>query len=472
MVKPKKKETPKYRGKFPSRSTGKLAEQQRKSEKKRAKGQHTPAAARNPPDTRPGGSSGSSHHYQKLGKWSKEQMIQAWNDHQAGCSISASARQNGVPITTAKDKFRAAKKLISKQKPYMQIFGHCSGGKSKPRLFTMHEEMLLADHLEKMAEGGCGLTCAEFRSLAYSWAEENQIPVTQTSDEHMSYTWYYGFLSRYPSLKVIKPEELSIYRAIAPSQEGVDAWFDNLENLSQKYKITDPNQIWNIDETGIQDQPKAQRLIIPLHAPKFQLVAGERAQLTTVLCAANAAGVTAHPTVIMKGKNVLQSWREYKPDNWNLFCSDNGWITKEIFLRTGRKFLKFLESQGWLGRHQLLLMDGHSSHAYNFAFVQLMAAHNVTVVLFPPHCTHFMQPYDSVMLAMLKRNWQDCMRIWNRRHGGVKLGKASFFIPFRRAWNKSMTPNYIQAAFRKTGIWPLDRSKINQSWFKAKEALG
>lgn len=327
-----------------------------------------------------------------------------------------------------------------------------------------------------IAEGGFGLTPHEIRRTAWEWAHLNGIPLppSETRDEEgmMSYHWYARFMERHGgNIKVLKPQEMSIYRATAATQEGVDGFFNQLEFLANKYKITS-DQIWNIDETGMMDQPKAQKVIVPMHHPGLQIVPGERGQLTTVLCFASASGMVAHPTVIMKGKNVLQRWREFKPPSWNLYSSKNGWINKKIFLSTGRKFLKFLEQQGLYGKPHIVLLDGHSSHSFNFPFSVLMAAHNVFVVTFPAHCTHFLQPFDACILAKLKAVWQNNLRIWNRMHAGARLSKAQFFIVFRRAWREALTETIIQASFRKTGIWPLDQAKVNRCWFNAREALG
>ena len=289
----------------------------------------------------------------------------------------------------------------------------------------------------------------------------------------LSYKWFYGFLQRFPHLKVKKPAEMSLYRAIAPSEYVIEEWWRTFSGLVERYNLS-PRNIFNIDETWVMDQPKAQKVIIPMHVPGrgVQVVAGERGQLTTVLCFANAVGMVAPPTVIMKGNSVQKAWKEFLPEGWFLTHSHNGWVNKEIFLKTARLFVKWLEEQGLYGQRHIVLLDGHSSHSFNYPLACFMAAHKIHVVQFPPHCTHFLQPFDSVIYALLKKHWQDRMRLWNRQNAGQKLAKSSFFIPFVNAWRKAMTPANIQAAFRKTGVWPLDKSRIDVGWFRAREVLG
>ena len=434
----------------------------------------TPKAARRSGSTSTPETPGSSHSGQRLGQWTKEAVIMAWNAHQGGMSITKSAKKYGVPVTTCKDKFRRIKEKLAqgeKLEDLMGLMGHCSGGKQIPRIFTESEESLLCQHLLRLADGGFGLTCHELREVAHQWGLERGCNV-EVDASMLSYNWFYSFMDRHPELKVTKPQELSLYRALAPSEIGIEKWFECYSGLVHKYKISDGVQIWNIDETGVMDQPKAQKVIMGFHHPKVQVVAGERGQITTVLSFASATGLQCPPTIIMKGASVQQTWREFLPQDWHLCCSHNGWINKRIFLSTGRKFLKFLEERGLLGRRHIVLLDGHSSHSYNYSFCLLMAAHNVTVVQFPAHCTHFLQPYDSCILSLLKKNWQDAMRVWNRIHAGARISKSAFFIPFHSAWRKTMKPTIIQAAFRRTGMWPLNQHRVSDAWFKARESLG
>ena len=451
-----------------------LKRKMQKGAKKGAKRQKTANPPDEPAQSRPSTSGGSSHYGQQLGKWTKQQVAAAWNDHQGGMSITKSAIKNAVPITTLKDKFRKIKKLLKEGKKLedlQEIMGHCSGGKDQPRVFSLHQENLLTSYLLMQAESGFGLTPCEVRSLAHHWALVNGLNV-EPDKSAMSYNWFHAFVERHPEIRILKPQELSLYRALAPSQMVVDLWFDNVANLYEKNNVTQPGQVWNIDETGLMDQPKAEKIITGRNTSKVQIVAGEKGQLTTLLCFASASGMVAQPSIIFKGVQIQDSWREFKPDGWNLYVSHNGWINKQIFLSTARKFLKFLEANGLLGRRHVILLDGHSSHSYNYAFVLLMAAHNISVVQFPAHCTHFMQPFDSCILSTLKRNWQNSLRIWNRNHAGQKMAKASFFIPFSAAWRKTMKPGIIQAAFRKTGMWPMDKTRLDTAWYKAREALG
>ena len=59
--------------------------------------------------------------------------------------------------------------------PLTGLFGHLSGGKDYPRVFTSEEEEDLADHISKFAQSGFPFTTVEIWSLGFEYAEERGI---------------------------------------------------------------------------------------------------------------------------------------------------------------------------------------------------------------------------------------------------------------------------------------------------------
>ena len=52
----------------------------------------------------------------------------------------------------------------------------------------------------------------------------------------------------------------------------------------------------------------------------------------------------------------------------------------------------------------LLLLDGHASHTKNLEAIRLARDNGVTMLSFPPHTTHEMQPLDVSFFGLLN-NW-------------------------------------------------------------------
>ena len=73
-----------------------------------------------------------------------------------------------------------------------------------------------------------------------------------------------------------------------------------------------PNHIWNVDESGLGDVPKPQKVIGVTGERSFQTVSGENLQQTLVTYI-SAGGVAISPMVIFKASRVKDEWREAAP---------------------------------------------------------------------------------------------------------------------------------------------------------------
>lgn len=72
-------------------------------------------------------------------------------------------------------------------------------------------------------------------------------------------------------------------------------------NLGIKDK---PGNIWNLDETGLQDNFTTSCMVGDVETPCFEVTAGEKG----VLAAFNPIGTFASPVNIFKAKRLRQEW--------------------------------------------------------------------------------------------------------------------------------------------------------------------
>jgi hypothetical protein len=170
--------------------------------------------------------------------------------------------------------------------------------------------------------------------------------------------------------------------------------------------------------------------------------------------------MTTDTMVIMKGQRVQQAWRDGKPDDVLLKASPKGYINKQLFLEFGMSFIDKLQQMNLLDAPHVLMMDGHYSHLFNYAFMQLMSDNDIRVVSLPPHTTQVLQPLDVGVFSPMKHYWNKNLttKLWST--AGQKLTKQQFWEVLAESLSQGLTVKNIQAGFRETGLYPICRVKI------------
>jgi len=111
----------------------------------------------------------------------------------------------------------------------------------------------------------------------------------------------------------------------------------------------------------------------------------------------------------------------------------------------------------------LLLLDGHVSRFTLEAIKEARAA-GVDVQVFPPNCTHFLQPWDQIF-GPIKQQYAHVYGEWmqqQQRSGeSTKLDKATWLglVDAAFALEFEKVPGLLANAFSRTGLWPADISK-------------
>ena len=78
--------------------------------------------------------------------------------------------------------------------------------------------------------------------------------------EAAGYKWLHNFIQHHKKLKIKKASQISKNQVSSLRQQFVLAWFRKyVTGIIQKYKITDPQCIWNVDEMNVTNIPKRAR---------------------------------------------------------------------------------------------------------------------------------------------------------------------------------------------------------------------
>ncbi|KZS07352.1 Uncharacterized protein APZ42_028912 [Daphnia magna] len=101
----------------------------------------------------------------------------------------------------------------------------------------------------------------------------------------------------------------------------------------------------------------------------------------------------------------------------------------------------------------LLMVDNHSSHLDN-AVVKYCNENYITLLTFPPHCSHVLQPEDVGIYGPFKNYLAAEQQEWLRTHPGQRITIHHIAELSRNPFLRAFSPINIVRSFEKTGIYP------------------
>jgi len=82
-------------------------------------------------------------------------------------------------------------------------------------------------------------------------------------------------------------------------------------------------------------------------------------------------------------------------------------------------------------------------------------------LILPPHTTHCLQPLDVGLFQPLSMYYSVGLNdLTDQSMGTLGMTKGLFWTVFKPAFDKAFTVDNIQSAFKKSGIWPTNGSRI------------
>ena len=107
----------------------------------------------------------------------------------------------------------------------------------------------------------------------------------------------------------------------------------------------------------------------------------------------------------------------------------------------------------------LLILDNCSSHV-DVSIIDYAKEHYITLLSFPPHCSHRLQPFDVSVFGPNKTYKDQKVDTWMRENPGGSMSIQVIPSIVSYAFPLAFSPSNIAAGFRKTGIYQLDRNAI------------
>lgn len=329
--------------------------------------------------------------------------------------------------------------------------------KAHKQVFSAEQENLLVQYLLTAAKHHHGLTKKQVREFAFEYAVrcECTFPTIWNERKTAGEDWIDGFLKRHQVLSCRKPEATSLSRGTSFNKTNVNAFFDNLKEVLTTYKFQ-PQDIWNMDETALTTVHRPPKVIAERKARQVgQVTSAERGVLVTGVCAVSASGSFIPPMMVFPRVNYKAHMIIGAPPGTLGVANPSGWMSSELFIKWLQHFIE--NARVTKDKPALLIMDNHDSHI-SIEGIELAKDNGLTLLTFPPHCSHKLQPLDVTVYSPLKRYYNDAGNSWQLQNPGQALTIYNIAHLLGIAFPRAMTPSTITSGFRTTGIWPFDRN--------------
>src|SRR5271155_1427231 len=147
----------------------------------------------------------------------------------------------------------------------------------------------------------------------------------------------------------------------------------------------------------------------------------------------------------------------------SISISLNGWTDQELGATWLQNDFDPATRDKAAGEYRLLILDGHNSHC-TFTFCKYAADKKIIIICLPSHTTHALQPCNVGAFGPLAQSWKRLITLASQSL--IAIRKDNLLTYYHSARTEALKLSTIQSAFRKTGIWPLNRHAIPPSAFE------
>ena len=285
----------------------------------------------------------------------------------------------------------------------------CNFTKTKRRLVVTD---ILEAMIMKYSMMGFPFTSKEVRDIAFEYAMDHNLKGFSEDLGSAGPAWFRYFLLRHAQLSLKTATNLSLARAMSSNKILMDQWFTQYEDVLRQLKINDPKYLWNVDEHSAEDLVKTKKVVGIKGIKSFQTQSREKARCTTIITYLNVSGYTLPPMTIHRGK-YHNHWCMNAPRRVLVCSSKKGYINKQLFAEYGKMLLYHLHAQGQLDRPNLIVMDSHYSHTFNYCYMNIMYTHDIKLIGIKSQTSHLNQPLHKNLFVSLKDSFNSEMCRYN-----------------------------------------------------------
>lgn len=269
-------------------------------------------------------------------------------------------------------------------------------------------------------------------------------------------------------LSLRKPENTSISRSMAFNKPVIEDFFVKYAYVLEKYKFK-PDNIWNLDETGITTVMPPAKVVAPKGKKQVAHISSqERGELVTFVGMVNAVGGTVPPVFVYpRVRNPEEYLGDEYPTSAIALGNKKGWMTSELFPKVLQHFANTVKSSVENNK-VLLLLDNHESHI-SVEAIKVCREKGIILLSFPPHTTHKTQPLDVGVFGPFKSYLATAQHDWLLSNPAKALTIRHLARLAKLAYETAFTIKNITSSFKNTGLWPMNRLVFSDEDFMASE---
>ncbi|EIW70838.1 hypothetical protein TREMEDRAFT_28837, partial [Tremella mesenterica DSM 1558] len=320
-----------------------------------------------------------------------------------------------------------------------------------PRRLSVEQETRLISKINDFAARGTLLTPRHVKELAESVCAEK-----------IGVNWVSRFVHRHQdvlSSRFYSYKEASRLKADTPAVSRTTKAFYTLVKEVYETGLYSPSCIFNMDESpfSLSYEQRVRRIGPRNHPHNGQAIPSSREHITAVHCI-GIDSAPVPPLIIFQGAQLQESWTaEHEKDVRQIATvSNSGWINSYIMIQWLETVFDPFTKDIANGRRRLLFLDGAEPHT-KVDFLEACWAKNIVCIILPANMTDKFQPLDVDFFKPLKDAY--FRHLNNYQLGGSMLNavKGMFWPWHQRAWRETATLRQLRGAWRKSGLWPLDR---------------
>jgi len=222
----------------------------------------------------------------------------------------------------------------------------------------------------------------------------------------------------------------------------------------KKLENIDSRRVFNADEIALLLNPKSGTVLAEKGTKNvYNIIGNNDKENVTVLVTANAAGKLAPTMILFKLARVSPTIYSSLPTDFHIGRSEKGWMTAELFYEyVANKFYPWiLKSKIQLS--VVLFLDGHVSHLTQ-PLSQFCYEHEIILIIFPAHATHFLQPLDVSLFAPLKAHWRKHVNSYRIENEVLSVKKENFAPSLKTVFDGMNLPKILENGFKTCGLHP------------------